>query len=161
MPYGRRMEPSRVGRFVYLAQWWFAVLLPCFFFWGRAMFGSTVGWLTVVGSVFIIPLIVIALIPPLVTRADRRGRAARSTSRGYAISSIVGWVGGVVAGLGIRDGGDTGGSGSAFTFFGMNAYASSVIALVGVVLAGLGWIASIIWATADAAGSRGFAAEPA
>ena len=148
------MDASKIGRFVYYAQWWFAILVPLFFFWGRAVFGAPIGWMAVVGYVVILPLVLVALIPPIVTRFDLTGRAVRATSPAYAIACIAGWSGGFVAGLGIPDGGDFGGTGSALSSLGMTDDASEAVDLIGIAIAVLGWGASLVIAISDAVASR-------
>lgn len=148
------MHSSRLGRFAYIAQWWFAVLLPVFFFGGRVALGSGVGWLGLFGVFLVIPTVLIALVPSLVTRADRRVRAARATSSGYAISCIVGWAGGLLAVLGVQDAGDAESYRSTLMLLGSSAEASRVFMFIGLAVALLGWLVSLVFAIADAVAAR-------
>ena len=82
----------RSGRFVFVAQWVFAVLLPIFFFIGRGVVGAQLGWLSVLGVIYGFFVIVLLLVPPMMTLFDRTVRRQKRTRWGYALSTIVLWA---------------------------------------------------------------------
>ena len=82
--YGRGMHIARSGRFVFVAQWVAAVLLPVFFFLGRGLVGAELGWMAIIGVVYGLLVVVVLLLPPVMTLFDRtvrRGKATRFALR--------------------------------------------------------------------------------
>ena len=97
---------ARSGRFVFVAQWVFAVLLPIFFFIGRGLVGAQLGWLSVLGVIYGFFVIVLLLVPPIMTLFDRTVRRQKRTRWGYALSTIVLWAALTIAALAVPDAGD-------------------------------------------------------
>ncbi|MFE1646547.1 hypothetical protein ACFM35_13290 [Microbacterium sp. P01] len=97
---------ARSGRFVFVAQWILAVLLPVFFFLGRGFVGAELGWLTVFGIVYGFFVVVVLLAPPVMTLFDRTVRQQKRTRWGYGFSTIVLWVALALAALVVPDAGD-------------------------------------------------------
>src|SRR4051794_13060529 len=102
------MEITPFGRFVFVAQWFAAVLLPAFVFLGRGFVGAEIGWMGVIGIVYGVFLILLMLVPPLITLLDREVRADRAERRAFAVASVVLWVSLIAAGVSIPDSGDSG-----------------------------------------------------
>lgn len=116
------------GKFVFVAQWLAAFVLPVWFFIGRGLVGAELGWMAVLGvAVFGLPLILILLVPPLITLFDGGVRRARAERFGFSISSIVLWSAIVLAALVVPDSGDSGHLESALTRWtgGAISYAAS------------------------------------
>lgn len=109
------MRITRSGRFVFIAQWVAAVLLPAFLIIGRVLVGADIGWLAVIGIVYGGLLVVLMLVPPVLTLLDRGVRKAKATRQGYDIASFALWAAFVVAGLTVPDAGDGGPLDSALT----------------------------------------------
>ncbi|TDN91181.1 hypothetical protein EV279_0680 [Microbacterium sp. BK668] len=142
------------GRFVFVAQWVAAVLLPVFFFLGRGAVGAELGWLALLGIVYGLFVILMLLVPPLLTLFDTEGRRARSTRLGYDISTFVLWLGVVVGSLTVPDSGDSGHLDSALsTWTGMSYETSQAVFIGAAVVIGLAYLAQ--FATAIAGIVRG------
>jgi hypothetical protein len=151
------MQMSGSGRFVFYAQWFLAVLLPVFIVIGRLLVGSYAGWLTVIGWIYAVPLIIVLLIPPIITRFDREARAVKSVRSAYAASSWMLWAALLVVGLAIPDQADSSESGSALTAWtggALSVEASTVIAGGAFVLAALAWLVQLITAITGARRGR-------
>ena len=84
--YCRTMQIRGFGRFVFIAQWVLAVLLPVFFFLGRGFIGAEVGWVGIIGLVYGIIVIFVLLVPPLLTLFDGEVRKAKATRAGYDLA---------------------------------------------------------------------------
>lgn len=100
------MNRTRLGRFVFVFQWFAAVLLPAFVVLGRAFVGAEVGWLFVFGLFYGVFIIAAMLLPPLITLADRGVRGIKCARRSYSITSLVLWGAMVLVGLTLPDQGD-------------------------------------------------------
>ena len=110
------MRIARSGRFVFVAQWVAAVLLPVFFFIGRGLVGAQLGWLSVLGVVYGLFAIAILMVPPIMTLFDRTVRRSKTTRFGYDIASFALWSRRIlVASLTVPDAGDGGHLDSALT----------------------------------------------
>lgn len=110
------MRIAGPGRFVFVAQWPLAVLLPVWVFLGRGLVGAELGWMAVLGvSVYGIPMIVILLIPPLVSLFDRDVRAAKAERAGYSFATWIVWISVVLSALVIPDSADAGPADTALT----------------------------------------------
>ena len=92
------MQLARSGRFVFVAQWVAAVLLPVFFFIGRGFLGAELGWMAIIGIVYGAAVIALMLVPPILTLFDREGRRLRRTSRAYDIATFGLAIAGIVRG---------------------------------------------------------------
>ena len=151
------MKIAGTGRFVFVAQWVAAVVLPAFFFVGRAFVGAEAGWLAVLGIVYGIFLILILLVPPLITLFDRPVRTGRRTRRVYDIASFVLWGSIVLAGLTVPDAGDGPSLDSALTVWTGGAIgqdASAVIFSIAGAIAGLAYLGTLVFAIAGVVKGR-------
>lgn len=136
--YGRTMQITRSGRFVFVAQWVAAFVLPLFVIIGRGLIGSPLGWMMVIGIWFGLLGVVAMYIPPILTLFDGEVRRQRATRRAYTISTWVVWIALLVLAITIVDGGDSGGVGSALTVWTGDAVSDDVsngIALVALLVA--------------------------
>jgi hypothetical protein len=132
------------GRFVRVFQWIAPVLLPALVVFGRGLFGAPMGWMTLIG-LFAGPFVALAMyIAPIIVLFDRDAKAARSTRVFYDIASWVTWVALLVIMFTLEDGGDTPPFGSVLSTWGwMSSEASSNIFAVALIIAFLGWVATI------------------
>ena len=138
------MQLARSGRFVFVAQWVAALLLPVFFFIGRGFLGAELGWMAIIGIVYGAAVIALMLVPPILTLFDREGRRLRRTRRAYDIATFVLWAAFVVAGLSVPDSNDSGHLDSAVTTWtggGIDYEASTSIFTAAAVVAGLAYLA--------------------
>ncbi|WP_345800836.1 hypothetical protein AAIB33_15385 [Microbacterium sp. AZCO] len=101
------MRIARSGRFVFVAQWVAAALLPVVFFFGESWLMAEDPSFRSDYAVYSIPVL---LIPPVLTLLDGEGRRERSTRVGYDAASVVLWCAIVLGGLtfpladnGVRD----------------------------------------------------------
>jgi predicted RND superfamily exporter protein len=141
------MQMTRLGRFVFVAQWFAAVLLPLFVVLGRGLVGADLGWMAVIGIIYGAFVILLLLVPPLVTLFDREVRAARAERSGFAITSIVLWAAIVVTGLSIPDSGDSGHLDSALmTWTGMSYEVSTSIFAIASAVVGVAYLIAFILA---------------
>jgi hypothetical protein len=141
------MQMTRLGRFVFVAQWFAAVVMPVFVFLGRGLVGAEIGWMVVIGMIYGIFVILLLLVPPLITLFDREVRAERTERTAFAITSIVLWAGLVLTGLSIPDSGDSGHLDSALmTWFGMPYEASTVIFTFASAIVGLSYLLTFVLA---------------
>lgn len=143
------MRIARSGRFVFVAQWVAAVLLPVFFFLGRGLVGAQLGWLSVVGFVYGLFVIALLLVPPIMTLFDRTVRRGKATRIGYDVSSFVLWGAFVLAALTVPDAADGPPLDSALTVWTGGAIrqdASAVICAVAGVVVGLAYLAVLVFA---------------
>jgi len=149
------MQIARLGRFVFVAQWFAALLLPLFVFLGRGAVGGELGWMALIGIVYGVFVILLLLVPPLITLFDREVRAERAERTVFAGASIALWVSLVIVGLSIPDSGDSGHLDSAISnWFGVPYEASTVVFGLFAALAGLTYFVTFILAIAGiAAGS--------
>ena len=151
------MRVSGAGRFVFVAQWILAVLLPAFFFVGRALVGAELGWLSVVGLIFGVLMIVALLVPPAITLADRDVRAARATRQGYSIASFVLWGALLLGALSVPDEADGGSLDTALTTWTggvIDEAASRAIFGVAAGVMACAYLAQLVLAIAGALRSR-------
>lgn len=151
------MQIVSSGRFVYYAQWIAAVALPVFIVVGRLLVGSYGGWLTVIGWIFAIPLIVLMLVPPILARWDTAARQAKSARAAYVVASWVLWIGLLIVGVTVTDQADSSESGSALTAWtggDVSPEVSMGIAGVVLVVAMIALIAQFIVAIAGIRHSR-------
>jgi hypothetical protein len=143
------MQIARTGRFVFVAQWIAAVLLPLFFFLGRGLVGAELGWMAIVGIVYGIVVVIVLLLPPVMTLFDRTVRRGRATRFAYDIASFVLWGSLLVAALTVPDSGDSGHLNSALTTWtgGAVTYeASQAIFTAAGVVVGLAYLAVLVLA---------------
>jgi predicted RND superfamily exporter protein len=141
------MQMTRLGRFVFVAQWFAAVLLPLFVVLGRGLVGADLGWMAVIGIIYGAFVILLLLVPPLVTLFDREVRAARAERSAFAITSIVLWAAIVVTGLSIPDSGDSGHLDSALmTWTGMSYEVSTSIFAIASAVVGVAYLIAFILA---------------
>ena len=151
------MQISGSGRFVYVAQWVLAVLLPVFFFIGRGLVGGELGWLSVVGIFLGLIMIAALLIPPVITRFDREVREQRSTRVAYSVASWALWVALLVGALSVPDEADGGALDTALTTWTGGAIddaASGVIFAVAGVAMLVAYLGQLALAIAGAVRSR-------
>lgn len=142
------MHIARSGRFVFVAQWVAAVLLPVFFFIGRGLVGAQLGWLSVLGVVYGLFAIAILMVPPIMTLFDRTVRRSKTTRFGYDIASFALWTGILVASLTVPDSGDGGHLDSALTTWtggGISYETSEAIFTVAAVIIGLAYLAAVVF----------------
>lgn len=143
------------GRFVFVAQWVAAVLLPAFVFLGRGLVGAEIGWLSVFGLVYGPIVLLVLLMPPILTLFDREARRARATRVAYDVASAILWLALLVVGLTIPDAGDGGELNTVFmTWFGMPASTSTVFFAVAGTVAALAWLAAVVLAIMGVARGR-------
>jgi hypothetical protein len=141
------MHIARSGRFVFIAQWVAAVLLPVFFFLGRGLVGAELGWMSVLGVVYGLFVIVVLVLPPVMTLFDRTVRRGKATRFGYDIASMALWVAFIVASLAVPDSGDSGHLDSALTTWtggGITYEASTMIFNVAAFVIGLAYLATLV-----------------
>jgi hypothetical protein len=141
------MQIARTGRFVFVAQWVAAVLLPLFFFFGRGFVGAELGWMAIVGIVYGILAVIVLILPPVMTLFDRTVRRGRATRLAYDVGSFVLWGSLLAAALTVPDSGDSGHLNSALTIWtgGAVTYeASQAIFAVASVVTGLAYLAVLI-----------------
>lgn len=100
------MNRTRLGRFVFVFQWFAAFLLPAFVVVGRMLVGAEMGWMFVFGLFYGVFIVAAMLLPPLITLADRGVRGIKCARRNYSITSLVLWVAIVLVGLTLPDQGD-------------------------------------------------------
>ncbi|MGO2747592.1 hypothetical protein [Microbacterium sp.] len=143
------------GRFVRIFQWIAPVLLPLLVLFGRGIIGAPMGWMTLIGG-FFAPFVVIAMyFAPIIVVFDRDAKAARSTRLFYDIASWVTWAALLVMMFTLVDGGDAPPFGSAVSAWGwMSSDASSIISGVAVLIAALGWLATLATAIVGVVSSR-------
>jgi hypothetical protein len=135
------------GRFVFIAQWLLAVLLPIFFFIGRDWVGADVGWLGLVGIVYGVFTILLLLVPPLLTLFDPEARRKRATRMGYDIATILLWLAIVVGALTVPDSGDSGHLDSALTTWtGVSYETSEAIFYATAIVLGIAYLAAFVLA---------------
>jgi hypothetical protein len=135
------------GRFVFIAQWVLAVLLPIFFFIGRDWVGADVGWLGLVGIVYGVFTILLLLVPPLLTLFDPEARRKRATRMGYDIATILLWLAIVVGALTVPDSGDSGHLDSALTTWtGVSYETSEAIFYATAIVLGIAYLAAFVLA---------------
>ncbi|MET0734119.1 MAG: hypothetical protein ABWY55_00520 [Microbacterium sp.] len=143
------MQIARSGRFVFVAQWVAAVVLPFLFFFGRGFVGAGVGWLGFFGFVYGLFVILVLLVPPVMTLFDRTVRREKRTRLAYDIASFVLWGAFIVASLTVPDAGDGPALDSALTAWtggGISQEASTVIFTVAGILIGLAYLATVVTA---------------
>ena len=141
------MHIARSGRFVFVAQWVAAVLLPVFFFLGRGVVGAELGWMAIIGIVYGILVVVVLLLPPVLTLFDRTVRRRRATRFAYDMGSFVLWGGLIAAALAVPDSGDSGHLDSALTTWTGGAVTyetSSMIFTVAAFIVGLAYLAVVV-----------------
>lgn len=143
------MRIASTGRFVFVAQWVAAVLLPVFFFLGRGLVGAELGWLAVLGFVYGLFVIAVLMIPPILTLFDRTVRRGKATRFGYDVCSFVMWAAFVVAALTVSDAGDGPPLDSALTAWTGGAIsqdASSTISTFAGAIIGVAYLAAFVFA---------------
>ena len=92
---------ARSGRFVFIAQWVAAALLPAVFFWASAwVMARPEPAVQTPYGVLAIPLLVI---PPFLTLFDAAARRERSTRVAYDAASFILWFAIVFGGLTLPD----------------------------------------------------------
>jgi len=143
------MHIARSGRFVFIAQWVAAVLLPVFFFLGRGLVGAELGWMSLLGVVYGLLVIVVLVLPPVMTLFDRTVRRGKATRFGYDVASFVLWGAFIIASLTVPDSGDSGHLDSALTSWtgGAITYeASATIFNIAAFVIGLAYLATLVLA---------------
>jgi len=143
------MHIARSGRFVFVAQWVAAVLLPLFFFLGRGLVGAQIGWMGIIGIVYGLVVVAILLVPPIMTLFDRTVRREKKTRFGYDLASFVLWGAFLLASLTVPDSGDSGHLDSAVTTWSGGAVSyetSEAIFTVAAILIGLAYLAAVVFA---------------
>lgn len=141
------MRYTRSGRFVFIAQWFAAVLLPLFLFVGRGLLGVELGWMALVGIVYSIYIIPAMYLPPILTLFDRETRARGFVRLGYAISCWVMWGAILVASLSIPDASDGPSLPSFLSLvFGLSEDDSAAVSGSAIIVVGLSWLAAIVTA---------------
>lgn len=143
------MRIARSGRFVFIAQWVMILLLPLFFFFGRGLVGAELGWLSVLGVVYGIGVMIVLALPPVMTLFDRTVRRGRATRLGYDVSSFVLWAAFLVAGLTVPDAGDGPPLDAALTVWtggAISQEAAGVIFAAASVVIGLAYLAVLVFA---------------
>ena len=143
------MQIARTGRFVFVAQWVAAVLLPLFFFLGRGLVGAQIGWMGIIGIVYGLLVVAILLVPPIMTLFDRTVRREKTTRFGYDVSTFVLWGAFLLASLTVPDSGDSGHLDSAVTTWSGGAISyetSEAIFTVAAIVIGLAYLAIVVFA---------------
>ncbi len=143
------MHIARSGRFVFIAQWVAAILLPVIFFLGRGLVGAELGWMAILGVVYGLVVVAIMLLPPIMTLFDRTVRRGRATRFGYDIATFVLWGGFLLAAFTVPDSSDSGHLDSALTTWtgGVVTYeTSSMIFNVAAFIIGLAYLATLVFA---------------
>ncbi len=152
----RGMRAEGWGRATFVAQWVLAVLLPAFVVVGRGLVGAELGWMAVIGLVvYLLPTILLLLIPPLLTLFDAAAGRPRTVRLPYAVCTWLQWVALLVAGLTIPDSGDAGHLRSALSrWTGLSYEVSEAIFYVAFGLLVLAWLAALVTAIAAMVSSR-------
>ncbi|SFR86434.1 hypothetical protein SAMN04487846_0071 [Microbacterium sp. cf046] len=143
------MHIARSGRFVFVAQWVAAALLPVFFFLGRGLVGAQLGWMGIIGFVYGLFVVAILLVPPIMTLFDRTVRRGKATRFAYDIASFVLWAAFLLASLTVPDSGDSGHLDSALTTWtggGITYETSQAIFTVAAIAIGLAYLATVVLA---------------
>jgi hypothetical protein len=151
------MQITGAGRFVFIAQWVAAVVLPVWFFIGRGLVGAEVGWLFLGLLVYGIFVVVVLLVPPVITLFDREVRRAKSTRTGYSAASWVLWVAAILAAFVVPDQADGPPLDPAVTVWtggAVSQQASEVIFLVLSGIIGLAYLAVFVLAILGVLRSR-------
>lgn len=143
------------NRFVRIFQWIAPVLLTFLVVFGRGFFGAPLGWMALIG-LFVGPIVALAMyIPPIIVVFDRDAKAARSTRLFYDIASWLTWAALLVLMFTLEDGGDSPPFGSVVSTWGMmSSDASGGIFVVALIIAFLGWLATITTAIIGVVDSR-------
>lgn len=143
------MRISRSGRFVFVAQWFLALVLWIWVVLGRGLLGVEMGWMALAGVVYSVVVVPALYIPPVLSLFDREVRAGATARSGYAVSSIVMWIALFVLGFVLPDAGD-GGALPSFVSqaFGVSEEISAALCAVcaGAFLVGL--LGAVAWAVA-------------
>jgi len=129
------MQVTGYGRFVFIAQWILAVLLPFWILGGRAVLGVDLGWAVFLGFLIAAAMLVGMLVPGFVSLGDREVRQAKAERSGFSSTMTVAWVAAFLAGMALPDGGDDRAYPSALMmWFGISEDASSItfLTLIGV-----------------------------
>lgn len=158
------MQITRSGRFVFVAQWVAALVLPLFAIIGRGLIGSPLGWMMVIGIWFGLFGILAMYIPPILTLFDGEVRRQRATRRAYTVSTWVVWIALLVLAVTVVDGGDSGTVGSALTVWTGGAVSDDVsngIAMVALLVASVALAAACVLAIVGIVRSAKAAREPA
>jgi len=143
------MQIARTGRFVFVAHWVAAVLLPLFFFLGRGLVGAQIGWMGIIGIVYGLLVVAILLVPPIMTLFDRTVRREKTTRFGYDVSTFVLLGAFLLASLTVPDSGDSGHLDSAVTTWSGGAISyqtSEAIFTVAAIVIGLAYLAIVVFA---------------
>ncbi|MDF2574921.1 MAG: hypothetical protein K0S05_1833 [Agromyces sp.] len=149
------MRIARSGRFVYVAHWPAAVVLPLFFVVGRGLVGSELGFMVVIGMVFAPLAIVVLLVPPVLTQFDRESRRAYATRLGYDVASFVLWGACVLAALSVEDSFGFAGARSALSvWLGISSADSEAVFGAAVVVMGASYVAAVLLAIRGVARGR-------
>ncbi|PZU44254.1 MAG: hypothetical protein DI566_12515 [Microbacterium sp.] len=144
------MQFASFGRFVFIAQWILAVLLPIWVVIGRGLVGAPLGWWVVFGAIYGIAFVIGLLVPPVIALFDSPARQRATVRTGYAVSMIAVWVPMFLSGLAVPDGGDDGVVGSALTnWTGMSDDTSMIIFLLCGAIAFVAWLAALVFAIAS------------
>ena len=150
------MHAAGRGRATFVAQWVLAVLLPGFVVVGRGLVGAELGWMAVVGIVaYLLPTILLLLLPPVLTLFDAAARAPRTVRRPYAVCTWLQWGALLVAGLTIPDSGDAGHLRSALSrWTGLSYEVCETVFYLAFGLLVLAWLAALVTAVAAVVTSR-------
>jgi hypothetical protein len=141
------MRIARSGRFVFVAQWVAAVVLPVFFFLGRGLVGAQLGWMSVIGVVYGLFIVAILMVPPIMTLFDRTVRRGKATRFAYDLATFTMWGGFLLASLTVPDSGDGGHLDSALTTWTAGAItyaASEAIFTVAAIVIGVAYLATVV-----------------
>lgn len=151
------MQSSLSGRIAFIAQWIAPVVFTFFLFWGRAFVGAELGWLSVIGVVFAIVMLVLLYIAPVLTIFDRDVRPTATTRDSYAMVSLLLWIALFVMGVSVPDQGDGPPLATALTVWtngGISVDMSSFIFTLAFVFAAIMWVATVTLAIMGIVRSR-------
>lgn len=151
------MQSSLSGRVAFIAQWIVPVVFTFFLFWGRAFVGAELGWLSVVGILFAIVMVVLLYIAPVLTIFDRDVRPTGTARSSYAMVSLLLWIALFVMAISVPDQADGPPLPTALTVWthgGISVEMSSFIFTLAFVFGAIMWVATITLAIMGIVRSR-------
>lgn len=138
------MRFAATGRFVFVAQWPAAVLLPLFFLFGRVLVGSELGFMVVVGIVFVPLAIGLLITPPVLTLFDLESRRVRATRLAYDIATFVLWGACLLAALSVEDSLGFVDVSSALSAWGASSDDSEAVFAAAVAIIGVSYFGAVV-----------------
>lgn len=151
------MQRSLSGRIVFIVQWIAPVVLTFFLFWGRAFVGAELGWMSVVGVVFAVLMLIALYIAPVLTVFDRDVRPTATARASYTFVNYLLWGGLFVMAITIPDAADgppLPGALTVWTRGGVGIEMSSFLFTLAFVFTAIMWVTTITLAILGIVRSR-------